>query len=123
MSSYHLDHLQCCAHGRCAGVGQRKRRAEHRHQAVANHLVDDATMPRDGFEHEGVVVVEQLNGLVGCLHTLDSVLRASSEENIDPGLRMTIHTPVKSTRGGGQELEQVVDYVSSEPKLRSGAGR
>jgi hypothetical protein len=62
------------------------------------------------------------HGLVGCLHTLDSVLRVSSEQEIEPGLRLTIHTPVPG-HGGSKELEQVVDYVSTESRLRKGAGR
>ena len=63
----------------------------------------------------------QHHGLVGCLHTLDSVLRASSEQELDHGLRLTIHTPVNGPNG--KQLEQVVDYVSTDGKLRKGAGR
>ena len=63
----------------------------------------------------------QHHGLVGCLHTLDSVLRASSEQEMDHGLRLTIHTPVDGPHG--KQLEQVVDYVSTDGKLRKGAGR
>jgi hypothetical protein len=34
--------------------------AEHGHQAIAEHLVDDAAVAGNGVEHERVVVVQQL---------------------------------------------------------------
>jgi hypothetical protein len=60
-------------------------------------------------------------GLDGCLFTLHSVL-ASAEAGADPGLRLTIHTPVSAKKSENQ-LEQMIDYVSSDPKRRVGAGR
>ena len=59
----HLDHFERRAHGRRRRVGQRQRRAEDRHQPVADHLVDHAAVAADGVEHQRVVGVEQLDRL------------------------------------------------------------
>ena len=59
-----LDHLERRAHRAPAVVGERQRRAEDRHQAVADHLVDDAAVAADGVEHQRVVGVEQLDRLL-----------------------------------------------------------
>jgi hypothetical protein len=62
------------------------------------------------------------HGLEGCLETLHSSLRASSEqEDAEAGLRLTIHTPVSVD--GSTQLEQVVNYIAGDPKRRKGGGR
>ena len=58
-----LDHFQRRAHRAAGAVGQRQRRAEERHQPVADHLVDHAAVAADGVEHQRVVGVEQLDRL------------------------------------------------------------
>jgi hypothetical protein len=58
-------------------------------------------------------------GLEGCLFTLYTVLLASSEQGVAPELRLTIHVPVN----GGNELEQLLNYVGGDPSKRTGAGR
>ena len=49
--------------GALAVVRARERGAEDRHQAVADHLVDDPALTADGVEHERVVAVQELDGL------------------------------------------------------------
>ena len=49
-------------------VGQRQGCAEHRHQAIAGNFADDAAVAADRIEHQRVVGVEQLDGVLGSLH-------------------------------------------------------
>lgn len=60
------------------------------------------------------------SGLEGCLQTLHHALLASAEEGELPVLRLTIYRPV---RASSVNLEQLLDYISNDPKRRKGAGR
>ena len=62
-----LLHLQRRAHRARAVVGQRQRRAEDRHQPVADHQADDAAVRADRVEHQRVLGVEELDRLLGRL--------------------------------------------------------
>ena len=58
-----LDHFQRRGHGTAGTIVERQRRAEQRHQPVADHLVDHAAVAADGVEHQRVIGVEQLDRL------------------------------------------------------------
>ena len=60
-----LDHLARREHGRLPVVFPWHRGAENRHQAVADHLVDDPALVCDRVHHQQVLVVEELDRLGG----------------------------------------------------------
>lgn len=63
---------------------------------------------------------KSLHQLAGCLETMKGVLEISSDEAHKAGLRVTVYVPVEQ----GNKLEQVCDYVSSDPsRCRNTAGR
>ena len=62
-----LDHFQRRAHRALLVVGKRQRRAEDRHQPVAHHQRDDSAVAADRVEHQRVVVVEEVDRLLGRL--------------------------------------------------------
>jgi len=66
--------------------------------------------------------------LEGCLETLHAVLQAAggdTEDTTDPGIRITIHVPVKVGRKKNSEtkLEQIANYVTNEASRATGRER
>jgi hypothetical protein len=58
--------------------------------------------------------------LEGCLHTLHAILMSTADSAApDPGLRITVHKPVKN----GEQLEQILDYVGASRSRAATAGR
>ena len=62
---HHVDHLLRRTDGMPCAVVERLWCAEYRHQPVAHHLVDDATVRGDRVEHQRVVVVQQVDRVLG----------------------------------------------------------
>ena len=60
---------------------------------------------------------KSIHELEGCLNTLHAMI--SRRGTSGASLWMTLHVPIQR----GQRLEQIMDYVSDDESLRSGAGR
>ena len=58
---HQLQHLQGRPHRALPVIRVGQGRPEDRHQAVAEHLVDDPAVAADGVEHERVVAVQELD--------------------------------------------------------------
>lgn len=91
-----------------------------------------STMPLDAmffaglakatFTFQDVWKASTTHDLEGCLHTLHALLLASfPKDQGDPGVRITLHVPVKVK--GEQCLEQLCGYVGAETRGKKKSGR
>jgi hypothetical protein len=120
----------CGGDGMMSGGRVVKRRAEDRHEAVAEEFVDEAAVSVDRLDHEGEVGIEELDNLFGLLvarvrrevpdiekHHADLArlareVRRTCKQTIDDGWRNVLAEEVGDAIARGRLLDCVAELCA-----------